>query len=145
MGAVFDLAEVQRLGGRKFVLVGQLLSDVWTDPAAKEILKMSRNSQVIVDQVGGGPKTRVVTNDVTLADAVKCKGERRTNPAPNALVSLAVEESVDIQTKARAESNVVLNHVYEETDLHALPGDHGSYIDDISGECLNPKTCRRSA
>ena len=76
---------------------------------------------------------------MTLADAVKCKGERRTNLAPNALVSLAVEESVDIQTKARLEHNVVLSHVYEETDLHELPGDHGSYIDDISGECLNPK------
>ena len=56
MGAVFDLAEVQRLGGRKFVLVGQLQSDVWTDPAAKKILKMSRNSQAIVDQVGGGQR-----------------------------------------------------------------------------------------
>ena len=81
MGAVFDLTEVQRLGGRKFVLVGQLQSDVWTDPAAKKILKTSRNNQVIVDQVGGGPKTRVVTNDVTRADAVKCKDERRTRIA----------------------------------------------------------------
>ena len=75
---------------------------------------------------------------MTLADAVKCKDERRTRLAPNALVSLAVEESVDIQTKARLENNVVLKHVYEETELHELPGDHGSYIDDISGECLNP-------
>ena len=99
MGAVFDLTEVQRLGGLKFVLVGQLQSDVWTDPAAKNILKMCRSKQVVVDQVGGGPKTRVVTNDVTLADAVKCKDERRTRLAPNALVSLAVEESVDIQIK----------------------------------------------
>ena len=138
MGAVFDLTEVQRLGGRKFVLVGQLQSDVWTDPAAKNILKMSRNNQAIVDQVGGGTKTRVVTNDVTLADAVKCKDERRTRFAPNALVSLAVEESVDIQTKARAENNVVISHIYDETELHEVLSDHGSYIDDISGECLNP-------
>ena len=86
----------------------------------------------------GGPKTRVVTNDVTLADAVKCKDERRTRLAPNALVSLAVEESMDIQTKASAENNVVINQIYDETELHALLGDHGSYIDDISGECLNP-------
>ena len=101
MGAVFDLTEVQRLGGRKFVVVGQLQSDVWTDPAAKKILKMSRNNQAIADQVGGGgAKTRVVTNDVTLADAVKCNGERRTNLAPNALVSVAEEESVDILSKA---------------------------------------------
>ena len=57
MGAVFDLTEIQRLGGRNFVLVRQLQSDVWTDPAAKKILKVSRNNQVIVDQVGGGPKT----------------------------------------------------------------------------------------
>ena len=56
MGAVFDLTEVQRLGGREFILVGQLQSDVWTDPAAKNILKMSRNNQVIVDQVGGGQR-----------------------------------------------------------------------------------------
>ena len=73
-----------------------------------------------------GPKTRVVTNDVTLADAVKCKDERRTRLAPNALVSLAVEESVDIQIKARAENNVVINHTYDETELHEAPGDHGS-------------------
>ena len=56
MGAVFDLTEVQRLGGRKFVLVGQLQSDVWTDPATKKIVKMCRNKQVIVDQVGGRGK-----------------------------------------------------------------------------------------
>ena len=49
---------------------------------------------------------------MTLADAVKCKDERRTRLAPNALVSLAVEESVDIRTKARAENNVVINHMY---------------------------------
>ena len=45
---------------------------------------------------------------------------------------------MEIQTKAGAEHNVVLNHIYEETELHEAPGDHGSYIDDISGECLNP-------
>jgi len=138
MGAVFDLTEVQRLAGRKFVLVGQLQSDVWSDPAAKKILKMCRNKQVVVDQVGGGPKTRVVTNDVTLADAVKCKDGRRTRLAPNVLVSLAVEESVDVQTKARAEKNVAIYHTYDETELHEVLGDHGSYIDDISGESLNP-------
>ena len=72
--------------GREFVLVGQLQSDVWSDPAAKKILKMCLNKQAVVDQVGGGPETRVVTNDVTLADAAKCKDGRRTRLAPNVLV-----------------------------------------------------------
>ena len=47
MDAVFDLIEVQRMAGRKFVLVGQLQSDSWSAPAAKKILKMCLNMQVI--------------------------------------------------------------------------------------------------
>ena len=68
--AVLDLIEVQRMAGRKFVLVGQLQSGSWLAPAAKKILKMCLNTQVIANQVGGGPTTRVVTNDVVLADSV---------------------------------------------------------------------------
>ena len=129
MDAVLDLIEVQRTVGREFVLVGQLQSESWSAPAAEKILKMCLNTQVIVNQVGGGPKKRVITNDVILADAVKCKAERRTRLSPNVLVSLAVEESVDVQTKARAEKNVALYHTYNETELHEVLGDHGSYID----------------
>ena len=57
-----------------------------------------------------GPKTRVVTNDVVLADAVKCKDGRRMRLAPNVVVSLAVEESMDVQNKSRAEKNVAMYH-----------------------------------
>ena len=138
MDAVLDLIEAQRMAGRKFVLVGQLQSGSWSAPAARKILKMCLNTQVIVNQVGGGPKTRVVTNDVVLADAVKCKDGRRMRLAPNVVVSLAVEESMDVQNKSRAEKNVAMYHAYDETELHEVLGDHGSYIDDISGESLNP-------
>ena len=56
MDAVFDLIEVQRMAGRRFALVGQLQSDSWSAPAAKKILKMCLNTQVIVNQVGGGQR-----------------------------------------------------------------------------------------
>ena len=97
MDAVLDLIEAQRMAGRKFVLVGQLQSGSWSAPAAKKILKMCLNTQVIVNQVEGGGKTRVVTNDVVLADSVKRKDGRRMRLAPNVVVSLAVEESMDVQ------------------------------------------------
>ena len=45
-----------------------------------------------------GPTTRIVTNDVILADSVKRKDGRRTRLAPNALVPSAVGEPVDVQT-----------------------------------------------
>jgi hypothetical protein len=55
MEAALDLVEVQRLAGRKFVLVGQLQSSSWTAPAAKRILKMFDTTQVIVNsRVGRG-------------------------------------------------------------------------------------------
>ena len=64
MDPVHDLIEAQRMPGRRFVLVGQLQSGSWTAPAATKILKMPQHMQAIVNgQVGGGLKTRVVTND----------------------------------------------------------------------------------
>ena len=110
MDAVLDLIDVQRMAGRKFVLAGQLQSGSWSAPAARKILEMCLNTQVIVNQVGGGPKTRVVTNDVVLADSAKRKDGRRMRLAPNVVVSLAVEESMDVQNKSRAEKNVAMYH-----------------------------------
>jgi len=45
---------------------------------------------------------------------------------------------MDVQSKSRAEKNVAMYHAYDETELHEALGDHGSFIDDISGESLNP-------
>ena len=85
----------------------------------------------------GGLKTRVVTNDDVLSDALKYKDDRRRRLAPNVVVSLAVEESIGVQEKSRAEKNVTMHFAYDETDLHEALEDHQSYIDDVSGENLN--------
>ena len=50
MDAVLDLIEAQRMAGLEFVLVGHLQSGEWSAPAAKKILKMCLNTQVIVNQ-----------------------------------------------------------------------------------------------
>ena len=61
------------------------------------MLKMPQHMQLIVTgQVGGGLKTRVVTNDEVLSDALKYEDDRRRRLAPNVVVSLAVEESMDV-------------------------------------------------
>ena len=96
-------------------------SDSWTAPAATKILKMPDNTQVIVKgQVGRGLKTRVITNDEVLADAVKHKDARRRLLAPNVVVSLAVEESMDVQEKSKAEKHVAMHFAHDETDLHEV-------------------------
>ena len=65
---------------------------------------MQDTAQVIVNsRVGGGLMTRVATNDEVLADALKPKGDRRRLLAPNMVVSLAVEVSMDLQEKSKAQ------------------------------------------
>ena len=68
---------------------------------------------------------------------MKYNDGRRRPLVPNVVVSLAVEESIDVQEKSKAEKNVAMHFAYDETDLHEALEDYGSYIDDVSGENLN--------